>query len=219
MSTPRAEGSAWNLTLPFAEFWNIVRELRLADKSKQLSKTEVFGIFFNVQQGSPSTTTFALEADSPDASSSATPSNSPVSGASAVLSGGDSASIIYPEFLQAVAALASYVYPNPYLPLSSRLEGFLERTFLPWARLHNPEASGSSSSSSPAGRGRSPKSNTASPFTPYGSPSLTAVLESVAGAAAAAAGDEKGERASQPPSLAQPPPRHFNFTLSPFSHN
>ena len=39
-------------------------------------------------------------------------------------------SMIYLEFLEAVAAVACYKYVNPYTPLSSRLETFLKEQFI-----------------------------------------------------------------------------------------
>lgn len=42
--------------------------------------------------------------------------------------------LIYPEFLEALAAVSCYRHPDPYSSLSTRLEGFLRHDFVPWVR-------------------------------------------------------------------------------------
>ncbi len=77
-----------------------------------------------------------------NASQSGTAAASAASGGGGSGSGGGSKSLdpdasvdeielIYPEFLEALVALATFKYPNPYLPLVQRLENFLTRDFVP----------------------------------------------------------------------------------------
>lgn len=117
----------WTASMDYHEFLRMMKDAKLLD-STILTQEQLYKIFANVQSN------FATTVEPEEKSRPSSPERHDEPDADDEAEQYNGAELIYPEYLEALAAIASCRYPDPYKALESRLKLFLERDFLPFSR-------------------------------------------------------------------------------------
>ena len=146
-------------SITITEFQVFLRDLGLANNKLGLNPAAVYGLFSNIQQDSepqsaPDNPLAAQSKGSRDILAAYLKGNSGLGAGAAAAAGkgageggllpmqmvasGDEentvSDLIFPEFLEGVAAIACFRQPNPYASLSAKLEALLRNDIMPWGK-------------------------------------------------------------------------------------
>jgi hypothetical protein len=122
----------WTQTIDYEEFMSLLKDFKLLNQ-QYLNQQVVYSLFANIQHNlhpgvrprKPRSRRSSVDLEVQQQKREESHEHDP------------GTELIFPEFLEGLAAVACFRHPDPYSPISERLDYFFEKDFLPMATQKN----------------------------------------------------------------------------------